>query len=153
MNKISAGILVYRKVGGRTEVLLGHPGGPFWSKKDEASWSIPKGEADEDKDYLKTAKREFKEETGFDVSDRKLTDIGSVTYKNGKVVYAWACEANFDTSKSKSNMFEMEWPPHSGKKISVPEIDKTEYFEIGTALKKINPAQSEFIEHLQQKIG
>ncbi len=151
MNKTSAGILIYRETDAGIEFLLAHPGGPFWKSKDEGAWSILKGENSADEELLKTAQREFNEETGF-VPPENLIELGSVIQKNGKTVYAWAGEGEYDVSKSKSNTFEMEWPPKSGKKISVPEIERVEYFDIHAAKIKINPAQAAFIDRLMDKL-
>ena len=148
MKKVSAGILIYRKIGNKIEVLLAHPGGPFWVKEDVGIWSIPKGEVSDGEEVLETSKREFKEETGF-ITPRNLIELGSVVQKNGKIIYAWAAEGDFDTKKSESNTFKMEWPPKSGKKIDVPEIDRVEYFDVSTAKTKINPAQIELIDRLE----
>lgn len=126
------------------EVLLGHPGGPFWSKKDLGAWSIPKGEFAEMEDALEAAKREFKEETGCEVTG-DFFPLEPLKQKSGKTIYAWALEGDIDPQKIKSNHFEMEWPPHSGKKAQFPEIDKAEWFTVSTAKEKIIHGQLNFI--------
>ena len=135
------------------EVLLVHPGGPFWKKRDEGAWSIPKGEAEEGEDFLTAAVREFREEIGFAVKG-SLVDLGWVKQKGGKIVYAWAIEAGPDQAISlTSNMFEMEWPPRSGKIQPFPEIDRAEFFSFAEAEKKINESQRVFLERLREKLG
>jgi predicted NUDIX family NTP pyrophosphohydrolase len=143
--KQSAGILLYRIVDGNPEFLLAHPGGPFWSKKDAASWTIPKGEFDETEDSLDAAKREFEEETG-------LTPVGEfmalnpIKQKSGKIIYAWALNMDFDPGQLLSNSFEMEWPPKSGRVQLFPEIDRVEWFSTAQAKEKIIPGQMGFID-------
>lgn len=150
MPKKSAGILLYRLKNRTAEVFLVHPGGPFWAKKDAGAWTIPKGEF-EDEEPLAAAKREFQEETGFAV-DGDFLQLAPQTLKSGKVVHAWALEGDLDASKVKSNEFEMEWPPRSGRKIRVPEADRGEWFSLGAGLEKINPAQGGFIRELAQRL-
>lgn len=155
--KQSAGILLYKHVSGQLNVLLVHPGGPFWKNKDLGAWSIPKGEFTDDEEPLSAAIREFEEETGTLLTG-DFQDIGNVKLKSGKIVHAWALEGDIDTSTIKSNEFEIEWPPtrgnaelseaKSGKKITIPEIDKAEWCNIPQALEKINPAQHELITRL-----
>lgn len=144
---ISAGLLIWRKNNDQIEVLLVHPGGPFWAKKDEGAWSIPKGLIEEGEDMLNAAKRETKEETGFE-ADENFLDLGEIKLKSSKIVRSWAVEGNFDVTKIKSNSFEIDWPPRSGQKQKFPEVDRGEYFDIETAKIKINPAQAEFIYRL-----
>jgi len=146
MPKKSAGILVYRVRSGEAEVFLVHPGGPFWARKDAGAWSIPKGEF-EIEDALAAAQREFKEETGLEISGA-FRALAPVTLKSGKVVYAWAVEGDLDASQVRSNLFELEWPPRSGKKINVPEVDRGEWFSLQAGQVKINPAQAGFIREL-----
>lgn len=150
--KQSAGILLYKFIDGTIYFLLVHPGGPFWKNKDLESWSIPKGEFTEDEDPLEAAKREFKEETGFDV-DGEFIKLEWVKLKSGKTIFAWAVEFDIDPTLVKSNEFEMEWPPKSGSMKSFPEIDKAEWFQTAEALKKINPAQTDFIVQIVSKIS
>lgn len=147
----SAGILVYRYNHSQIEVLLVHPGGPFWSKKDLASWSIPKGEFDEQEDALTAAKREFLEEIGQPISGDFIA-LQPILQKSGKMVYAWAVEGNINTDNIQSNTFEMEWPPKSGQKKSFPEIDKAAWFDIATAKQKINAMQIHLIDELMQHL-
>lgn len=134
-SQISAGLLAYRR-GSRLELLLAHPGGPFWTKKDDGAWTIPKGVAETDADALSAARREFTEETGF-VAAGEMLPLKAVRQRSGKTVIVWAFEADFDLSKFSSNEFEMEWPPHSGRLKSFPEIDRLSWFDYETALQKI----------------
>ena len=146
----SAGILAYRTKG-ELEVLLAHPGGPYWVGKDEGAWTIPKGELDGDEPEV-AARREFEEETGHRVPGGELVDLGTVIQKSGKVVHAWAVEGDLDPETLESNEFEMEWPPRSGKTQSFPEIDRLEWFDAATAKMKINPAQAELIDRLESHL-
>lgn len=145
-NEVSAGILVFRRTDG-LEVLLAHPGGPYWRHKDIGAWTIPKGVV-ESGDPLTCAKREFHEETGL-IAEGKIVPLKPVRQKSGKTVHAFALEADFDLSAFSSNDFEMEWPPHSGTMQRFPEIDRIAYFDVPTAKQKILPAQAAFIEELQ----
>ena len=144
MGKQSAGILMYRLRNDRLEILLVHPGGPFWAKKDLGAWSIPKGEF-EDEDAAEAAKREFREETGVSI-EGDMMPLTPQKQKGGKVVHAWALEGDLDPSNIRSNMFELEWPPKSGKIQLFPEIDKAEWFPVHTAIKKINKGQIGLIQ-------
>lgn len=147
--KKSAGILGYRRRAGSLEVLLVHPGGPFWKNKDEGAWSIPKGEPAEGEDLLAAAVRELREEIGLE-AQAKLIDLGWVKQRGGKTVYAWAMELDLDAAIfAESNTFEIEWPPRSGKMQTFPEIDRAEFFRAEVAEKKINPSQSVFLERLR----
>jgi predicted NUDIX family NTP pyrophosphohydrolase len=146
MTKKSAGILLYRYKK-EIEFLLVHPGGPFFSKKDDGTWSIPKGEFDDTENARDAALREFKEETGIDI-DGETLDLTPVKLKSGKVVFAFAIEKDIDVQQIKSNTFEIEWPPRSGKKKEFPEIDKGEWFNYETAKVKINSAQVSLIDEL-----
>jgi predicted NUDIX family NTP pyrophosphohydrolase len=150
--KQSAGILLYKFVDSTIFFLLVHPGGPFWKNKDLESWSIPKGEFTNDEDPLEAAKREFHEETGYEV-DGDFIPLEYVKLKSGKTVLAWALEFDIDVTLVKSNEFEVEWPPKSGNLQSFPEIDKAEWFQTAEALKKINPAQADFIVQIISKIS
>ena len=143
----SAGILLYRKTGNSLQVFLVHPGGPFFKNKDLGAWSIPKGEFSDDEDALTAAKREFAEETGQAI-DGDFIELKPVKLKSGKTVYAWAVEGDIDHETITSILFEMEWPPKSGKKQSFPEIDRAGWFELEEAKLKINVAQVGFIEQL-----
>ena len=151
MPKKSAGILLYRIVNKKLEVFLVHPGGPFWAKKDNGAWSIPKGEFEDDEEPLAAAKREFKEETGIEISG-EFIQLTSIKQKSGKIVYAWAVEGDIDPAKIKSNDVEIEWPPRSGRQQTFPEIDKAEWFNYVEAQKKIISAQSPLIEELKNKV-
>ena len=146
--RVSAGLLVYRKRGGELQVLLVHPGGPFWKNKDAGAWSIPKGEVASGEELLEAARREFAEETGFAASGM-FVPLRPVKQKSGKLVHAWAVEAEVDPGACRSNTFEMEWPPRSGKRGEFPEVDRAEYFDLATAKKKINPAQAAFLAELE----
>jgi len=127
--------------------MLVHPGGPFWKNKDEGAWSIPKGEFSDEEDPLTAAQRELKEELGMELGG-EFIELSPVRLKSGKTVYAWALETDLDPSLISSNHCEIEWPPHSGKRISIPEIDRSEWFDATKAKEKINPAQVGFIEEL-----
>jgi predicted NUDIX family NTP pyrophosphohydrolase len=150
MAKQSAGILLYRRKKDQLEVLLVHPGGPFWAKKDLGAWSIPKGEYEGD-DALAAARREFEEETGYPIGGATLA-LSPQKQKGGKVVDAWAVEGDLNPEALRSNTFEMEWPPRSGKRQRFPEIDKAGWFAVETALEKINPGQAAFILELTEKL-
>jgi len=149
MFKKSAGILLYRVKNKFLEVFLVHPGGPFWAKKDLGVWSIPKGEFKEDENPLDAAKREFQEEIGIYCSG-DFIPLTSIKQKNGKVVYAWALKNDIAPNQIKSNIFEMEWPPKSGKKQEFPEIDRGEWFGVLEAKQKINKSQVALIEELMK---
>jgi predicted NUDIX family NTP pyrophosphohydrolase len=151
MTKHSAGILLYRLKDHTLEVFLVHPGGPFWAKKDDGAWSIPKGEFEEE-DAQTAAKREFHEETGLYV-EGDLLELNPQKQKGGKIVYAWALEGDLDPDEVKSNTFVLEWPPRSGKTQAFPEIDKGEWFTVQTALLKINQGQAGLIKELVEKLG
>ena len=138
---------MYRKRGGRLEVLLVHPGGPFWAKKDQGAWFIPKGELAPGEDAFSAAQREFEEETGVKPAGPFLP-LGHVKHKSGKTVLAWAFEGDCDPARLKSNTFTLEWPPHSGKKQEFPEVDRGEFFTIEAAREKILPAEFEFLIRL-----
>jgi predicted NUDIX family NTP pyrophosphohydrolase len=150
MAKRSAGILLYRGAHGAREVLLVHPGGPFWARKDAGAWSIPKGEHDDGEDPRACALREFEEETGAPLSPAELVELGSVKQKGGKTVSAWAAEGDLDAGSVHSNTFTMEWPPRSGRTAEFPEIDRAEWFGIEDAREKLVPAQTEFLDRLAE---
>jgi predicted NUDIX family NTP pyrophosphohydrolase len=145
----SAGILLHRRGESGIEVLLVHPGGPFWARKDQGAWSIPKGELDGDEDPRACALREFAEETGTRLPDTALDDLGSVKQKSGKVVFAFAAAGDLDPSTLVSNTFELEWPPRSGRMQAFPEIDRAEWFGLDAAREKLNPAQVAFVDRLE----
>lgn len=149
MAKQSAGLVVYRKRNGVLEVFLVHPGGPFWRNKDVGAWSIPKGEFTEGEEPLDVAKREFQEETGMPI-DGSFTPLEPIKQRSGKTVCAWAIEAEVDASQVKSNTFSMEWPPRSGKMKEFPEVDRGEWFDLATAMQKINEAQRGLISQVEK---
>jgi predicted NUDIX family NTP pyrophosphohydrolase len=150
--RMSAGVVMYRRKGQGTEVFLVHPGGPFWAKKDEGAWSIPKGIPGADEDLLAAAQREFHEETGF-TAQGEFTPLGSCKQPGGKTVHAWAVEGDCDPEKLVSNLFEMEWPPRSGKRARFPEIDRAGWFAPREALVKILPGQQPILLKLFQTLG
>jgi predicted NUDIX family NTP pyrophosphohydrolase len=147
--QISAGLLAFRRRHG-LEVLLAHPGGPFWARKDAGVWTIPKGLVEPGDDLLATARREFAEETNLAVHGR-LTALSPVNQKSGKTVHAWAFEADFDLTTFASNTFEVEWPPHSGRRQSFPEIDRIAYFALPVAMTKILAYQQPLLRELQER--
>jgi predicted NUDIX family NTP pyrophosphohydrolase len=149
MPKVSAGLVMYRKSESLLEVFLVHPGGPFWAKKEEGAWTIPKGLIEEGEDKLEAAKREFAEETSIFPSGPFIY-LGEIRQKSGKQVFAWAFEGNRDPRPIKSNTFTLEWPPKSGRISEFPEIDQGEFFAIAEARRKINPQQAEFINRLAE---
>jgi predicted NUDIX family NTP pyrophosphohydrolase len=149
----SAGVLLYRLAGGEPEVLLVHPGGPFWAGRDAGAWSIPKGEHGDDEDPQACARREFEEETGTELPPGALSDLGTVRLKSGKQVTAWAAEGDLDADAIRSNTFELEWPPRSGRMQAFPEIDRAGWFGLEAAREKLNPAQAQFINRLQALLG
>ena len=152
MPRLSAGLVMYRIRNGSVQVLLVHPGGPFFRKKDEGAWSIPKGEPEPDEDLLITAQREFEEETGMKPTG-PFIPLASIQQKSGKIVHAWAFEGDCDPKAVVSNTFTMEWPPHSGKQMEFPEIDRAEFFDLDVAKRKIKARQEEFIEELVAILG
>jgi predicted NUDIX family NTP pyrophosphohydrolase len=152
MPQTSAGLLMYRWSNSILEVFLVHPGGPFWAKKDEGSWSIPKGLVNEDEDKLEAAKREFAEETSI-LPSGPWIDLGEIRLKSGKNVHGWAFEGSFDSAQVKSNTFTLEWPPKSGQMKQFPEIDKGEFFSLTVAQLKINQNQAEFLKRLEQHLA
>jgi predicted NUDIX family NTP pyrophosphohydrolase len=152
MSRISAGLLMYRIRSGRAQVLLVHPGGPFFRKKDQGAWSIPKGEVEPEEDMLEAARREFEEETGCRPSG-PFAALTSVKQSGGKTVHAWAFEGDCDLTTIVSNTFTMEWPPRSGRQAEFFEIDRCEFFAIADARLKINPAQVNLIDELEEMLG
>jgi len=151
MPKASAGLLMYRVRAGRLEVLLVHPGGPFFSGKHEGVWTIPKGEIEEGEDPLAAARREFEEETGLS-PEGLFVPIGSIRQKGGKVVSAWAFEGDAEPATFRSNSFKMEWPPRSGKQAEFPEIDRAAFFGLHDAKRAINPAQAPLLKALERLV-
>jgi len=148
MPRQSAGILLYRVRGGAVEVLLVHPGGPFWAKKDLGAWSIPKGEYEQGDDPLRTALREFQEETGHEPPNADLLELGAVRQRGGKVLTAWAAAGDLDAAAVASNTFTMEWPPRSGRVREFPEVDRAGWFDPETAREKLVGAQTELVDRL-----
>jgi predicted NUDIX family NTP pyrophosphohydrolase len=153
MAKRSAGILLHRDTGAGVEVLLVHPGGPFWAKKDLGAWSIPKGEHDDGEDALACALREFAEETGTVLPEGELTDLGAIRQRGGKTVRAWAAEGDLDADAIRSNTFALEWPPRSGRRAEFPEVDRAAWFGLAEARERINPAQAAFLDRLRELIA
>jgi predicted NUDIX family NTP pyrophosphohydrolase len=152
-SRVSAGLLMFRRRDDQFEILLVHPGGPFWKNKDDGAWTIPKGEAAPSENLLDRAKIEFEEELGVEPSGN-LISVGSIKQRGGKTVHAWVFEGDLpENFKLKSNFFEMEWPPHSGKRKQFPEVDRAEFFPKETARRKINPAQVAFIDRLVTALG
>jgi predicted NUDIX family NTP pyrophosphohydrolase len=147
----SAGLLLYRRRDGKLEVLLLHPGGPFWLRRDDGVWSIPKGEFGENEVGIDVARREFQEELGIPPPDGETTALGTVRQAGGKVVHAWAISGDLDVARVTSNTFEIEWPPRSGKMRTFPEVDRAAWFDPDTARRKLVPAQQAFIDRLEQR--
>lgn len=148
MAKESAGLLMFRVQAGRLEVLLAHPGGPFWKNKDAGAWTIPKGELAPGEDALSAAEREFREETGLQPSP-PFIPLGKITQKSGKIVHAWAFQGNCVPGELRSNLIEIEWPPKSGTFIQIPEVDRHDYFPVFLAKEKVNPAQFPLLQALE----
>ena len=151
MSVYSAGILLYRLRDNAVEVLLAHPGGPFWAGKDLGAWSIPKGQSEENEDSLQAAKREFREETGFEV-DGQFIDLGTIRQPSRKMIQIWALEHDMDADRLQSNEFALEWPRKSGIMMQFPEIDRAEWFDIDRARQKILKGQAGFLDCLLSKI-
>jgi predicted NUDIX family NTP pyrophosphohydrolase len=145
--------MLYRFAGEAPEVLLVHPGGPFWARKDAGVWSIPKGEFDDTEDPLACALREFEEETGTALDPDEPVELGSVKQRSGKVVTAWAAEGDLDADSIRSNTFRMQWPPRSGQWATFPEVDRAGWFGLAEAREKLNPAQVEFLDRLAERLG
>jgi predicted NUDIX family NTP pyrophosphohydrolase len=152
MSRLSAGLLMYRIKDRAVQVLLAHPGGPFFVNKDDGAWSIPKGEPNADEDLFVTARREFEEETGLKPSG-PFMPLHPIQQKGGKIVHAWAFEGDCDPAAIKSNTFSMEWPPRSGQQQEFPEIDRAEWFDLAPAKKKIKAGQEGLIEELVTILG
>jgi predicted NUDIX family NTP pyrophosphohydrolase len=153
--KHSAGILLFRRNGGEAEFLLVHPGGPFWARKDAGAWSIPKGQIEAEEEPRACAIRELEEELGPapELDPEQLIELGSIKQKAGKVVDAWAAEADFDPATLASNTFSMEWPPRSGNEQEFPEVDRADWFDLATAREKILPAQAELLDRLVEHLN
>lgn len=152
MAKVSAGILLYRRNAASTEVFLVHPGGPFWAKKDDGAWSIPKGEIAPGEGPLARALEEFAEETGSAVAG-DFRALPPVRQAGGKTVHAWAVEGDLDAAQTKSNSFTLEWPPRSGRLQEFPEVDRAAWFDLATARRKLIPAQAALIDALERLLG
>ena len=151
--KQAAGILLYRKATGDVEVLLVHPGGPFWTGKDEAAWSVPKGEPEPGEDLLVAAEREFLEETGAAVPTGERIDLGEIRQASGKRVQVWAVEGDLDASACRSNHCEIEWPRGSGRSILVPEVDRAEWYGLEVARRKLVLAQAALVDRLVKALA
>ena len=153
MPKRSAGLLLHRRGEDGPQVLLVHPGGPFFARKDLGVWSIPKGEYEEGDDPLTAALREFEEETGTAVAGEDAVDLGSIVQRAGKVVSAWALEGDLDATAIRSNTFTMQWPPRSGRTAEFPEVDRAEWFGVEEAKRRLVPAQAELVDRLVQALS
>jgi len=151
--RTSAGILLWRMPEGRLEVLLGHPGGPYFAGKDADHWTVLKGEVDAGEDLLAVARREFEEETGHRPPEGPTIELGEIRQKSGKRVLAWSVEGDLDTETAVSNSFEMEWPPRSGRIRQFPEIDRVAWFGVDDARQKIKAAQVPFLDRLERTIA
>jgi predicted NUDIX family NTP pyrophosphohydrolase len=151
--KRSAGILLFRRTPGLVEVLLVHPGGPFWSKKDDGAWFMPKGELEPDEEPLSAARREFREELGSEPPTGEPLSLGTVKNKSGKLIYAWALEGSFDSSTFRSNTVAIEWPPRSGKMKDFPEVDRAVFFSLADATIKLHEAERPLLERLAALLG
>ena len=152
MPRLSAGIVLYRSRGRDLELFLVHPGGPFWANKDAGAWSFPKGEYSEGEDPLTVARREFREETGYSL-EGEFIPLAPRKQRGGKVVSLWAVEGDCDADGIRSNTFEMEWPPRSGKRVGFPEVDRAGWFSPVAAKEKINPGQAPAIDELRERLG
>jgi predicted NUDIX family NTP pyrophosphohydrolase len=154
MPKLSAGLLLFRRADDEVEVLIAHPGGPIWSRRDAGAWSLPKGATmDHEADLLETARREFHEETGHHAPDGEVMDLGEVRMRSGKVVRAFAVEGDLDPATLRSMQVEVEWPPRSGRVISVPEIDRVLWARPTEARRRLNSAQAAFVDRLLQALA
>jgi len=151
--RVGAGLLLFRRSELGLQVLLAHPGGPFFEGRDEGHWTIPKGEPDPDEPMVDAARREFTEETGLPAPDGPLIELGSIVQKGGKVVHAWAVEGDLDPSAAHSNPVEIEWPPRSGRRQSFPEIDRVAWFDPVEARRRIKEAQIPLIDRLEQALA
>ena len=152
MSAQSAGLILYRQHDGKVEVLLVHPGGPFWQKRDEGVWSIPKGELAENEAAIDVARREFHEELGTPPPGGQGTPLGTVRQAGGKIVHAWALPGDLDVTRTTSNTFELEWPPRSAKMQTFPEVDRAAWFDLETARRKLIPGQRAFIDRLEEQL-
>ncbi len=153
MKKQSAGLLVYRGAGAGLELLLVHPGGPFWSKKDDGAWFIPKGEIEPNEEPFAAACREFREELGLEPPAGEALELGSVKNKSGKQIHAWALAGDLDLSAFRSNTFSLEWPPRSGTQREFPEVDRAQYFGLELVTRKLHEAELPLVRALLQQLG
>ncbi len=151
--RASAGILLFRRGSAGIEVLIAHPGGPIWAKRDDGAWSIPKGELEPGEEPADAALREFEEETGASVADEPLMPLGTIEQRSGKVVHAFAVEGDFDPDGLESNLIEITWPYRSGHKLLIPEIDRVAWVDPGVAVRKLNTAQGPFIDRLLELVA
>lgn len=150
--RVSSGILLYRRPGGRLQVLLAHPGGPFFARKDDGHWTIPKGEVDPGEELFAVGRREFEEETGQPLPDGPSLELGSIVQKGGKIVHGWAVEGDLDPDAGASNTFELEWPPGSGRRQTFPEIDRVAWFDPDEARRRVKATQIPFIDRLESAL-
>lgn len=152
---LSAGILLFRRTGDGPELLLAHPGGPYWQRQDHGSWSVPKGIAEDGEALEAVAAREFEEETGFGLATvavdpaRPHLDLGEIQLKSGKTVHAWAVEGDLDPELARSNEIEIEWPPRTGRRMRIPEVDRVAWFGLAEARRRFHPAQAAFVDRLE----
>ena len=153
MPKLSAGLLLYRRVDDTIEVLVAHPGGPIWARRDTGAWSIPKGAANDGEPLIDAAYREFEEETGHPPPAGEAIDLGEVRMRSGKVVHGWGLEGDMDPTRIRSMTVEVEWPPRTGRIVTVPEIDRVAWVRPGEARRRLNPAQASFVDRLLQALA
>jgi predicted NUDIX family NTP pyrophosphohydrolase len=152
-SRVSAGVLLYRRRPAGLEVLLAHPGGPLFARKDAGHWTIPKGEVEPGEELLAVARREFEEETGHPPPDGAIIELGSIVQKGGKVVHAWAIEGDLDPANAVSNSFELSWPPGTGLQQLFPEIDRVEWFDLNEARRRVKETQIPLLERLEATLG
>lgn len=150
--KRSAGLLLYRRTDGGIEILIAHPGGPFWAKRDEGAWTIPKGLIEDGESDLEVARREFREETGHPAPIDGTFPLGEIQLRSGKIVAGWAAEGDLDPSAARSNLATVEWPPRSGRQIRIPEIDRVAWVSPAEAKRLLNPAQAAFVDRLLEAL-
>ncbi|MEM7678493.1 MAG: NUDIX domain-containing protein [Myxococcota bacterium] len=151
--KVSAGLLMYRRNNGQLEMLIAHPGGPIYRRKDAGHWTIPKGLVDDQETFLAAAQREFSEETGFEVSADNFIELGAIRLASGKIVHGFAFEGDANPADLNSNSFDLEWPPHSGRFGAYPEVDEVRFVDPSEARRLLNPAQGPFVDRLQAALG